>query len=681
MDAGARLGLHRPDVPDGSLYTPDLPFGDERFASIAELFARRACEDADLIVRARTDPNAFVEAIARIEGQVWVGRQAAAHRMWHDHFSRAGALGGASMAVLLCAVSHGKAIPEDTPIKVPGGWREMGALTVGDHVIGGDGKPTEIVGASPTWTDHELVELEFGGARLTCDLDHLWRVRPLGGHPETLPTRTIVDNFDLGWSIPLVGGWRAGERRITGWASARTVPVRCITVAAAHHTYVAGEDELVTHNSLQIHRWRVLWELGKNPNLRILLMSATSQLPEKMLSGIKADIEHNPFVQAVFPHLRPGRKAGQQRWSNDAIHVERADNLTDPSIECAGLTTKILGSRKDLIVIDDLLNTENTLTPYMRKQVWDRVQAEALSRRPPHLPSRVWFLGHPWTEDDGLAQACQQPGVRVLRAGARVQRNDSGRIITSADDGWNELLPWVPLLPELWKKDALVQRIKSLGWAARFMIDCLFMRKGSMGFSPEALGLALMNGRGIPFVSSWNPISTGCETYTGVDLSTGEGDDETVILTAAKIPATGRRRILEIQSGKWTGPEIVERIHDTYRRFKSVIAVENNGAQKYIRQFVRDDSAHITPVLDHHTGTNKHALNWGIKHMELELGAPGRWLFPRPQDIHEPISPEMKKLVDGALAYSGDAKHTSDYVMAWWICWLAMAKDEGTSLK
>ena len=41
----------------------------------------------------------------------------------------------------------------------------------------------------------------------------------------------------------------------------------------------------------------------------------------------------------------------------------------------------------------------------------------------------------------------------------------------------------------------------------------------------------------------------------------------------------------------------------------------------------------------------------------------------------------MKKLVDGALAYSGDAKHTSDYVMAWWICWLAMAKDEGTSLK
>lgn len=531
-------------MADGTLYTPDLPFGDIKLAGVADLFARRASQDADLIVRAREDPNAFVEAVARIEGQVWVGKQAAAHRMWHDHFTRAGALGGASMAVLLCAVSHGK--------------------------------------------------------------------------------------------------------------------------------------------SLQIHRWRVLWEIGKNPNIRVLLMSATSQLPEKMLSGIKADIEHNPFVQAVFPHLRPGRKAGQQRWSNDAIHVDRQDNLTDPSIECAGLTTKILGSRKDLIVIDDLLNTENTLTPYMRKQVWDRVQAEALSRRPPHLPSRVWFLGHPWTEDDGLAQACQQPGVRVLRSGARVQRNQRGRIITSADvgpDGWNELLGWVPLLPELWTKEALQKRIESLGWAARFMIDCLFMKRGAMGFSPEAIGLALMNGRGVPFVHSWNPVTTGCETYTGVDLSTGEGEDQTVIITAAKIPSTGRRRILEIQAGRWTGPEIVERLHDVYRRYKSTIAVESNGAQKYIRQFIRDDSAFITPVLDHHTGTNKHALNWGIKHMELELATPGRWIFPRPQDIHEPVSAEMKGLVDGALSYSGDLKHTSDFLMAWWICWLAMAKEEGVSLK
>ena len=211
------------------------------------------------------------------------------------------------------------------------------------------------------------------------------------------------------------------------------------------------------------------------------------------------------------------------------------------------------------------------------------------------------------------------------------------------------------------------------------MIDCLFMRRGAMGFSPEALALALMNGRGVDYEYTWNPLTTGCETYTGVDLSSGEAEDETVIITAARIQ--GRRQILEIQAGKWGGPEIVDRLHNVYARYKSTIAVENNGAQKFIRQFIRSSEVHITPVLDHHTGTNKFALKWGIKAMEMELAPPGKWIFPRPPNMFEPPSKEMLSLVHGAQNYSPDAKHTSDYLMAWWICWLAMAKDEGVSLK
>ncbi len=668
-------------MADGALYTPDFPESTQ-FPELTNLLARRAASDANLVVHARTDPNTFVEACGRIEGQVWVGKQAGAHRMWQDHFTRASALPGASTAVLAAPVGHAKAIPLGTLVSTPTGPRRIGDLRIGDAVIGGDGWPTMVIGTSPVWTDHELVELVLeDGARVRCDLGHLWRVHPLGGASAVLTAETIVKNFELGWSIPRVGGWTVGERRIVEWHPAPTEPVCCIAVGARHHTFVLADDNIVTHNSTQIHRWRVLWELGHNPNLRVLLLSATSQLPEKMLTGIKADIEHNAFVQAVFPHLRPGRKKGQSSWSNTQLHVDRADNLTDPSIECAGLTTKILGSRKDLILVDDLLNVENTLTPYMRKQVWDRVQAEALSRRPPHLPSRAWFLGHPWTEDDAMAQACMQPGVRKLIHGARVQRGPTGKIITSADPEWNEIAPWWPLIPELWKREALIQRIASLGWAARFMIDCLFMRRGSMGFSPEALALALMNGRGVPYEYTWNPLTTLCETYTGVDLASGEGDDETVILTAAKIQATGQRRILEIQAGKWDIKETVERIHDVYARYRSIIAVETNGMQKLVRQAVRLDNLHVTNVVDHNTGSNKHSLKFGIKHMELELAPPGKWIFPRPQNIYEPPTKEMLSLVHGAINYSGDQKHTSDYLMAWWICWLAMAKDEGVALK
>jgi len=530
-------------VPDTPIQ-PDPQVAADVALQLQQLRALRAASDTDLVIRARQDPNVFVETIGRIEGGAWVGKQAGAHRALQDHFTRSATPTGASTAVALFAVGHGK--------------------------------------------------------------------------------------------------------------------------------------------SNQVTRWRVVWELGRNPNLRVLIMSATTGLPEKMLAGIKGDITDNPFVAAVFPHLRPGHKKGQCDWSGSSIHVDRPDNLPDASITTAGLSSKILGSRFDLIVIDDLLNTDNTLTPYMRQQVWNKVQSEVMSRRPPHLPSRAWFIGHVWTEDDGMAMACRQPGARVLRMGARVQRSPkTGRVITSADPEWNETLEWHPLIPTLWTKAALAARYAELRWAARHMLDNLFMRRGGGGFDPEGLTRALVNGKGLSYKPTWNPLATGCQTYTGVDVSSGEGEDFTVIVTAVRL-STGRRQILEIQSGKWDGPEIVRRIQDVYRRYRSIIAVESNGVQKWLRQWMASDDAVIVPVFDHNTsgrgGGSKHALTLGIKHMEMELAGQCQWVFPRPLDILTPPDEDMMALVNGAMAYSKDEKHTSDWLMAWWICWRRIVADEGLSL-
>ena len=292
--------------------------------------ATRMVMDADLVCRAREDPNVYVEACGRIEAGQWVGRPPGAHRMMQDHLTRASNNGGASTALVLMPVGHAK------------------------------------------------------------------------------------------------------------------------TTTA---------------------RWRIEWEIGRNVNLRVLMMSATSQLPEGVLSGIKGDITDNPFTQAVFPHLRPGRKMGQSDWSSDRIHVHRSDNLSDPTIQCAGLTTKILGKRLDLIYLDDMLNTDNTLTPYMRKQVSDKVQSEVMSRRVPHLPSRAWLTGHVWTEDDLVSTMMRQIGAYKMRLGARVQRHKSGRIITSADPEWSETLDWCPLLPGLFTKARLEARYRELGYSVAGVSD------------------------------------------------------------------------------------------------------------------------------------------------------------------------------------------------------------------
>ena len=125
-----------------------------------------------------------------------------------------------------------------------------------------------------------------------------------------------------------------------------------------------------------------------------------------MLAGIKSDIEHNPWVRAVFPNLRPGTKRGQNKWSELSIHVERDDDLTDPSLQIYGLSSKILGSRLDLIIIDDLLNMENTTTPYINAGLLDNGGPVVASLPPDPDPDPCPACGSNMLED-GYCRTCE----------------------------------------------------------------------------------------------------------------------------------------------------------------------------------------------------------------------------------------------------------------------------------
>ena len=43
----------------------------------------------------------------------------------------------------------GKALRDDTPVRVPGGWKPIGSLIKGETVIGNDGKPTKVLSVHP----------------------------------------------------------------------------------------------------------------------------------------------------------------------------------------------------------------------------------------------------------------------------------------------------------------------------------------------------------------------------------------------------------------------------------------------------------------------------------------------------------------------------------------------------
>ncbi|MFV2017466.1 replicative DNA helicase [Micromonospora sp. LOL_023] len=71
----------------------------------------------------------------------------------------------------------GKALALDTPLPTPAGWTTMGEVTIGDQLLGADGRPTTVVGTSGILLGGRSYQVEFSDdSTIVADADHLWQV-------------------------------------------------------------------------------------------------------------------------------------------------------------------------------------------------------------------------------------------------------------------------------------------------------------------------------------------------------------------------------------------------------------------------------------------------------------------------------------------------------------------------
>lgn len=92
----------------------------------------------------------------------------------------------------VAATGLGKALADSEPVLTPSGWRPIGALAVGDLVIGADGLPTEVVGVFPQGV-RPAYEVEFSdGPVVRCDGDHLWAARTKHDRFRKRPWRNLT---------------------------------------------------------------------------------------------------------------------------------------------------------------------------------------------------------------------------------------------------------------------------------------------------------------------------------------------------------------------------------------------------------------------------------------------------------------------------------------------------------
>jgi phosphate starvation-inducible protein PhoH and related proteins len=98
------------------------------------------------------------------------------------------------------AYMRGRAQPVATPVLTPDGFRPIGSLTVGDLVIGSDGKPTPVIGVYPQGEKDIYRLTTQDGASTLCSGDHLWAVatrddRRRGKRLRVLTTREMIGHL------------------------------------------------------------------------------------------------------------------------------------------------------------------------------------------------------------------------------------------------------------------------------------------------------------------------------------------------------------------------------------------------------------------------------------------------------------------------------------------------------
>jgi hypothetical protein len=125
------------------------------------------------------------------------------------------------------------------------------------------------------------------------------------------------------------------------------------------------------HMKSALIAYRCVWELTRDPSLRILYISSTSNLATKQLKFMK-DILTDPIYSQYWPEMVTKEEAKREKWTEREISVDhparRAAYIRDPSIFTAGLTTNIVGLHADICVMDDVVVYTNATTELGREK-------------------------------------------------------------------------------------------------------------------------------------------------------------------------------------------------------------------------------------------------------------------------------------------------------------------------
>jgi len=380
---------------------------------------------------------------------------------------------------------------------------------------------------------------------------------------------------------------------------------------------------------------RALWEIGRNPSIRIGIVSSTIDLGKKLLDVMKNNIEFNEDLHRVFPHLSKHRF---EMWDKERIQFSGyRGTKKDYTVEVAGVGKHIYGSRFDLAILDDIMDINNSAPPGPAKILdWhDTTLISRLTRG-----DREWIIGTPWNKYDfyHVMEEREVPSRKYL-------------IEDSPDHTGGGVFLW----PAQWDAERLAARKKKM--ASWRFYQQYYMQDASPDTSPFVLDSLRRCYVDADRFRDVKAVPSGYQFITGMDL--GIKKKRTSDLTTLVTIATDgtKKVIVDVRAGKWGLGEKKQMVEAVHRLYGGIFIVEDVGAQMLMIEMLKDHTrVPVVPVTTTH-GT-KISEEFGIPAMAIDIEN-GRWEIPA-----LPSAPlEIRELVDELILYNPQA-HSGDRLMA-----------------
>jgi hypothetical protein len=434
----------------------------------------------------------------------------------------------------------------------------------------------------------------------------------------------------------------------------------------------------------------VTWQVCRNPNFRILIVSQTQRLAADFLYAIKQRLTHPMYEDLQTAYAAGvGFKSKSASWQ--ATRVTFGDELRessekDPNIEAVGIGGQIYGKRADMIIVDDAVTLSNA-NDFERQIKW-------------------------LTQD---VRSRLNPTGKLIIIGTRVASVDLYRELRQEDRYPGGLVPWTYLaMPALLTADENPDKWETL-WPAS---DAPFdgqeeSDKNEEGLYPRWSGRNLYNERQAMDASTWALV------YQQQDISDNSAFDPVCVRgsidglrksgplvaghpghprelqgfsiicgldpamigdTAAicyAIDRTTNKRFI-VDAIKISRPSPAD-IRDLIFNWTSLYGpsewiVERNAFQSFLTQDegIRQHLSSRGVILrEHHTGNNKWDAGFGVASMSTLFGTKQHdGKHHRDNLIHLPSdqTENVKALIEQLITWTPTTKGKTDLVMALWFC-------------